>query len=782
METGLLLELAGKSLLVGLLAILLLRAATSRSAAARAATAHAGLLALLVLPVLMTVLPRWSAPLWPAAWLAPAVVPADAPLTPFELPPTQVSTPVASTPHAEPVRAPTVVPSPRALATPAARWNLQPAAWALYLVPAGLLLLALLLATRRLAALSRRAQGVERADWRRALARVQRRFGWSHPVALKSTAELDAPISCGWLQPTVLLDAPTLARDTTSTDAEALLAHELAHIARRDWLQLLLARTVTAVHWFNPLAWWLAAQAHQLREEAADDAVLRRGVLDGGDYAQLLVRAARLKRTPGRLPLAHGMAAGGLKARIQRILDPQLDRRPARRTWSIACAVLALGVAAPLAALVPAVELNPMTPTRAVLKPAVEREALAPARGALATTVELNARMPSLAVLDTPIDMPHLAVSLASGSLAATAPDGPWVITWTAHPIAARTSDGAARVQLGLSYAGAGQHHYNSSSDVLLADLRGLDLQQMAADTAQPVGFTLEREAGTLQCRGDGRQGSGAGRCDFSASSSYLATLDRHGLAQPDLAQQLQLALSDVRLAVLDELKGQKYDEIDIDRLVEAGIHGVRTEWLQDLAAAGYHAGSVARLVEFRIHGVDANFIRGMAAVSPQYGTLDPAELVEFRIHGVSPDMVRELAAAGYSDLRQRDLVSMAIHRATPRYIHALAALGYRGIGAEQLVEMRIHGVDPEWIAELAALGYRDLRPAKMVEMRIHGISPQWIAELATLGYRDIPPSKLVEMRIHGVDADFIRARQQERREGRHLTVDRLVTMKIMGD
>lgn len=774
MNTGLLLEMVGKSLLIGLLAALLLRTAARRPAAVRAAIAHAGLLALLVLPLLMFALPRWNAPLLSSAWLAPAVEQRAAPPTPFDLPGSIEGAALAPRSAAPLDHVPTAAVGPAVVTgTSAVPHTVSKAAWPwlLYAVPAGVLLLALLLAMRRLVALGQRAHAVEQQNWQQALQRVCRGFGWSRPVALKSTAELEAPISCGWRRPAVLLDLQTLARETSPTVAEALLAHELAHIVRRDWLHLLLARLATALHWFNPCAWWLAAQAHQLREEAADDAVLRRGLLDGGTYAQLLVRAARAQQSGASIALAHGMAAGGLKARVTRILDPQLDRRPLGRAWLLACAALALAVAAPLAALVPAVE----RPERGLAR----EDGSEQVRRALAER-ELAPMTSALAALST-AGLDRLQPNLAALSLSAARTDGPLVIAWTAYPTTPRKSDGAPRVQLGLSFSGEG-HHYNSTSAIALSELSGLALQQMAAGSSQPVGFTLTREAGSLACRGEGRQGNGAGTCTFSPSADYLAALERHGLERPNQAQHLQLVLSDVRIALLDALKRQNYDQIDIHRLVEAGIHGVSPEWLDALAATGYHAGSVRRLVEFRIHGVDADFIRGMAAVSPQYGKLDPAELVEFRIHGVSPERVRALAAAGYRDLRQQDLVSMAIHGATPAYIQALAALGYRDIPASRLVEMRIHGVSPEWIAELAELGYRDLQPAKLVEMRIHGVSPAWIAELAALGYRDISPSKLVEMHIHGVDAEFIRAKLQERREGRDLSVDRLVQMKIMGD
>ena len=55
------------------------------------------------------------------------------------------------------------------------------------------------------------------------------------------------------------------------------LIHELAHIRRHDYLSALIARICRAIHWYNPLVWFAAAQVTQLQEQACDDAVLRDG-------------------------------------------------------------------------------------------------------------------------------------------------------------------------------------------------------------------------------------------------------------------------------------------------------------------------------------------------------------------------------------------------------------------------------------------------------------------------------------------------------------------------
>ena len=89
----------------------------------------------------------------------------------------------------------------------------------------------------------------------------------------------------------------------------------------------MLARVATAIFWFNPLAWVLAREAHQLREEAADDAVLAADIADT-DYAQLLVGVAR-HECRGLLLGAHGISPG--KGSLTPPRPPRARHQPGAR-------------------------------------------------------------------------------------------------------------------------------------------------------------------------------------------------------------------------------------------------------------------------------------------------------------------------------------------------------------------------------------------------------------------------------------------------------------------
>lgn len=212
----------------------------------------------------------------------------------------------------------------------------------------GLLLLArMLLALMRLVLLTARARTVTDDRWLQALARTRRRIGVKRSPELLVSREIASPISWGALRPKIVLNTDAVA---ASADADGIVAHELAHLARADWAKLMLARVSVAVFWFNPFVWLLAREAYQLREEAADDAVLAADVEDMA-YASLLVSSARQQN--GLLLGAHGVAPARnlLTKRVQRVLDRGLNRSPGGPRWAAAMVIGITALSIPLITL-----------------------------------------------------------------------------------------------------------------------------------------------------------------------------------------------------------------------------------------------------------------------------------------------------------------------------------------------------------------------------------------------------------------------------------------------
>lgn len=213
---------------------------------------------------------------------------------------------------------------------------------------------------------TRAGEPVTHPAWRDALERTAAEAGVNRPVRLLR-ADVTAPLSWGALRPVILID-PDIAREPE--EAEAVLAHEIAHVARGDWQVLILSRIAVAFFWFNPLMWLLERQIVREAEEAADARALLH--VEPARYAQTLLTCAQ-QYTALRLP-ASGMADAALGQRVRAILERRLAAGAPNPRW-IRFAVLAVAaVAAPIAALKPVEAVIKAVPPA----PAVPRAPAAP--------------------------------------------------------------------------------------------------------------------------------------------------------------------------------------------------------------------------------------------------------------------------------------------------------------------------------------------------------------------------------------------------------------------
>ncbi|MHB8484276.1 MAG: M56 family metallopeptidase [Candidatus Acidiferrales bacterium] len=160
---------------------------------------------------------------------------------------------------------------------------------------------------------------------------------------LAETKMLSVPATLGVLHPVILL--PTDWREWDEAKLDAILAHEVSHVARRDALTQRLSLIHRAVFWFSPLAWWIDRQITELAEEASDEAALAGGA-DQARYAETLLGFfAELEAAPGRIHWEGISMANGCRAerRVERILSWKGSH--SMKKW---LAVMIVAVAAPL--------------------------------------------------------------------------------------------------------------------------------------------------------------------------------------------------------------------------------------------------------------------------------------------------------------------------------------------------------------------------------------------------------------------------------------------------
>lgn len=189
-------------------------------------------------------------------------------------------------------------------------------------------------------------QGPGQPMWQRRLDALALRFDMAPTVPLRLVDDLDSPATIGWWRPVVLLPAAVALRLPVDL-VEALLAHELAHVRRHDYLVNLLQGIVEAFLFYHPVTWWLSRRIRIEREEVAD----RLAAEATGSPERLALALAELSDSLVRRPepyvpnLAQAAHGGQLMSRIQQLVQPGRRAGAAGRLVFPLLGLLAGGVA-----------------------------------------------------------------------------------------------------------------------------------------------------------------------------------------------------------------------------------------------------------------------------------------------------------------------------------------------------------------------------------------------------------------------------------------------------
>ncbi len=448
---------------------------------------------------------------------------------------------------------------------------------------------------------------------------LARRLGIARAVKLLESAAVPVPAVIGWLRPVILVPASALA-GLSPQQLEAVLAHELAHVRRHDYLINLLQAAVETLLFYHPAVWWVSSQMRRERENCCDDmAVAICG--DRLGYARALADLEGLRAPSPRLAMAAD--GGSLLDRIRRLVGAPTPRP--RRSWMAGVVALSL--------LPAGLTFNF-------------------ARGAA-----------------SPGDMAASASAGEENQAPADSRQG----TWSAE----RKGD---KIQLNMSMSWGGGHHTWSNGETYAAK----DLPGLAGGPDVHFELRRDAGTFRFEGKLKGDQGTGfftftgnPGYIRDMAAMGYKMTEDRllemathdvslsfvreiHDLGYRDasLDKLVEFRIHGVSPGFIRSMMADGYKNLPADKLVEFRIHGVSPELVHALAEAGYQNLPADRLVEFRIHGVSPEFVKGLAAAG--YANVPADRLVEFRIHGVNGAFIKQ-AVGRYGKLSADELVELKI-------------------------------------------------------------------------------------------------------------------------
>ena len=202
------------------------------------------------------------------------------------------------------------------------------------------------------------------------------------------------------------------------------------------------------------------------------------------------------------------------------------------------------------------------------------------------------------------------------------------------------------------------------------SQLIGLDVSGFRSVGARPLRFALVREAGRLDCAGQGGQSHATGNCALTPDPAFMQLLESRGISRPTQDQALTLMAVSVRRELIDALAAARYPAPTIDQLVGMTAVGVTGRYITDLAHAGYRPENVNALVEFRAMGITPEFIGGFARIG--YANVDPDELVQLKALDITPDFVAGFQRIGYGRIPVDTLVQLKALNITPEFVQSL--------------------------------------------------------------------------------------------------------------
>lgn len=167
----------------------------------------------------------------------------------------------------------------------------------------------------------RESQPASQRLWQLRIDLLADRMGVAQPVRLLLSGDLSSPVVAKVAHPVVLLPIAVTTRMSVEW-VEALLAHELAHIRRHDYLVNLVQKVIEAVLFHQPAVWWLSSRIRHERELIADSIAVETGT-HRRTLAAALAELVELRDFDAIPPdIALSARGGRLMSRIRTLVRP----------------------------------------------------------------------------------------------------------------------------------------------------------------------------------------------------------------------------------------------------------------------------------------------------------------------------------------------------------------------------------------------------------------------------------------------------------------------------
>ena len=235
---------------------------------------------------------------------------------------------------------------------------------------------------------------------------------------------------------------------------------------------------------------------------------------------------------------------------------------------------------------------------------------------------------------------------------------------------------------------GRGDNDNSWSTSLGPSDLMGLGVSSFRDAGSRPIHFAIVREAGRLDCAGNGGGNFAAGSCRFTEDPGFTQLLVRTGIGRPTEEQAFGLMAVNARRELIEAVSAAHYPTPRINDLMALAALGVDGRYIADMSRAGYRPSTIQKLVEFKALGITPQWISGFVRLG--YGNLPGDGLVQMRALNITPEYIQGFQRIGYRDLPVNTLVQLKALDITPEFVRSVAGAGEPMPPVNKLVELRM--------------------------------------------------------------------------------------------
>lgn len=230
--------------------------------------------------------------------------------------------------------------------------------------------------------------------------------------------------------------------------------------------------------------------------------------------------------------------------------------------------------------------------------------------------------------------------------------------------------------------------HDSWSTAFMPSELIGLEVSSFRGAAIRPLRFSLSREAGRLDCAGNGGGEHASGDCRFAANPAFTQLLVSRGIGSPTPRQAFGLMAVNARRDLIDAVSAARYPTPTIDNLTALAALGVDGRYIGEMARAGYRPNSIQRLIEFKALGISPQWIAGFVNIG--YANVPGDGLVQMRALGITPEFINGYERIGYHRLPVDTLVQLKALDITPDFVRRALPAGAPLPPVSHLEELRM--------------------------------------------------------------------------------------------